>query len=358
MKREEDVYPPPKWIAWEVTQRCNLTCIHCRCSSDESAHEGVFSTQAAFALIDDIARITRPVLVLSGGEPLLRKDIFEIAGYATSRGFRTCMATNGLLVNSETCTRMKRAGIQMVALSLDGPNAMVHDSFRRVDGAFASVLEAARLLKENDIPFLINSSFTRRNAAFIPDTFRLAKSLGAHAWYMFIIVPMGRGKDLLDELISQPQYDEILKWHYELESFEQEVLLRPTCAPHYFRLCAQLSRAEGKPRRMRSLALSTGAHKGCVAGQTICMIDAFGYVHPCSYLEPVAGNVLERPFEEIWQSSELLCRLREAYKGRCGVCEYRNICGGCRARALTMKGDILEEDPLCHYVPVRMHGIL
>lgn len=345
----------PKWIAWEITRRCNLDCVHCRCSSNPDAPAGEWTTRRAMIFLEELASWVKPVLVLSGGEPLTRPDIFDIARRGTDLGLRMCMATNGTLVTKEVCRLIRDAGIRMVSLSLDGPTPEIHDDFRRMPGAFEGAVRAARLLREDGIPFLINSSFTRRNRHVIAETFHLAKALGVTAWYMFMIVPTGRGEELLRELISQPDYDEILEWHYEQERREPDILMRPTCAPHYYRLVAQLARRDGSRFRRRDLTFSTGSGKGCVAGQTICLIDAFGEVHPCSYMEQSAGNVLERPFRDIWQSSSLLQSLRDydSYKGRCSVCEFRNVCGGCRARAYAYTADILEEDPLCDYVPVR-----
>lgn len=345
----------PKWIAWEITRRCNLDCVHCRCSSHPEAPSGSWTTARALAFLDELATWVKPVVVLSGGEPLLRPDIFEIARRGTELGLRMCLATNGTLVTPAICGAMKEAGIRMVSLSLDGPTAEVHDDFRRMPGAFDGAVRAARLLRDHGIPFLVNSSFTNRNKHTIGETFRLAKSLGATAWYLFMIVPTGRGEDLLRELIRQPDYDEILQWHYEQERREHDTLMRPTCAPHYYRVVLQLARRDGSRFRRRDLTFSTGSGKGCVAGQTICLIDAFGEVHPCSYMEQSAGNVLERPFRDIWEASPLLLSLRDfdAYKGRCGACEYRSVCGGCRARAFVNTGDILEEEPLCDYVPTR-----
>jgi radical SAM protein with 4Fe4S-binding SPASM domain len=346
----------PKWIAWETTQRCNLNCQHCRCSSDLDAPFGDFTTDKARALIDQIAEWVQPVMVLSGGEPLMRPDIFDIAAHGTARGLRMCMATNGLLVTDETCARMKDTGIRMVSLSLDGPNAQVHDDFRRVRGAFDATLAAAARLRAHGIPFLINSSFAKHNQHAIGDTFRLARSLGATAWYMFMIVPTGRGAELLDGLIAQPDYDAILEWHYEQEKRESEILMRPTCAPHYYRVVPQLALKDGSRFKRRDLTFSTGAGKGCVAGQTICLIDAFGNVRPCSYMEQVAGNVFRQPFREIWETSPLLLRMRDfdSYGGRCGACEFRNVCGGCRARAYAVTGDVFAEEPFCDYVPLKM----
>ncbi len=346
----------PKWIAWETTRRCNLNCIHCRCSSDESAPEGAFTTDKALRLIDDIASFVQPVLVLSGGEPLMRKDIFDLAAYGTSKGFRMCMATNGVLVTDEACRRMKDVGIRMVSLSLDGPNAAIHDDFRRMPGAFEGTVRAAHLFREHGIPFLFNSSFTKRNQPYIGDTFRLAKDLGATAWYMFMIVPTGRGQELFEELIDAEHYDMILEWHYEQEKREKDILMRPTCAPHYYRLVPQLAARDGSRFKRRDLTFSTGAGKGCVAGQTICLIDAFGEVHPCSYMEQSAGNVLQQPFRTIWEESPLMKSMRdfEGYHGRCGACEFKRVCGGCRARAYAMTGDVLGEEPFCNWIPVKM----
>lgn len=343
----------PKWIAWESTRRCNLQCIHCRCSSDLNASEGDFTTTEAFRLIDDICSVSRPVLVLSGGEPLLREDIFDIAAYGTEQGLRMCMATNGTLVTDSVCRAMKSSGIRMVSLSLDGSSARIHDDFRRCPGAFDATLQAADTLRRNGIPFLVNSSFTQRNKADIAATFQLAKKLGAVAWYLFMIVPTGRGEDILDELISGAAYEEILAWHYRQERDEHDILMRPTCAPHYYRIAPQLARAEGVSLERRSLSFSTGGGKGCLAGQSICFIDAFGELKPCSYFPRSVGNVKQTSFRQLWFESPLLNELRDfsCYRGKCGVCEYLRVCGGCRARADAVFGDYLAEEPFCSYEP-------
>ncbi|APG24132.1 MAG: radical SAM protein [Syntrophotalea acetylenica] len=343
----------PKWIAWETTRRCNLQCIHCRCSSDSHASEGNFSTREAFALIDDICTVSRPVMVLSGGEPLLRKDIFEIADYGTAQGLRMCMATNGTLITDSVCRDMLATGIRMVSLSLDGSSAAVHDDFRRCPGAFDAVVQAAGILRRNGIPFLVNSSFTKRNQSDIAATFQLAKKLGAQAWYLFMIVPTGRGESIMEELISGPDYEEILAWHYRQERDEKDILMRPTCAPHYYRIAPQLAQAEGRSLERRSLSFSTGGGKGCLAGQSICFIDAFGEVKPCSYFPRSAGNIKNTPFRRLWFDAPILRQLRDfsLYRGKCGNCEYLRVCGGCRARADAVYGDYLAEEPFCSYQP-------
>ena len=346
----------PKWIAWETTQKCNLKCVHCRCSSDMTSSEGDFTTEEGEKLLKEIADFSKPVVVLSGGEPLLRQDIFELAEYGNSLGLRMCMATNGALVTDEVCEKMKKADIKMVSLSLDGSSAAVHDDFRSSPGAFDGVVRAAEHFRRHGIKFLINSSFTKRNQHDIANTFKVAKSLGATAWYMFMIVPTGRGEEIMNELISKEDYEEILDWHYQQEKLEDDILMRPTCAPHYYRIVPQKAKAEGVKFERRSLTFSTGGGKGCIAAQTICLIDCFGNVKPCSYFHRTAGNVKLTPFREIWENSEIFKDLRnfKAYKGKCGECEYLNVCGGCRARADAVSGDYMAEEPFCNYVPIKV----
>ncbi len=346
----------PKWIAWEITRRCNLHCIHCRSSSEEVVNDHPDpKKEECIRIIDDITSFAKPVMVLTGGEPLLRKDFFEIAKYGTQKGLRVCLATNGTLVNDEICQKLKEVDIKMVSLSLDGPNEDIHDDFRKQKGAFKATINAAKLFKKHDIPFLINSSFTKRNQNTIQEVYKLAKELGATAWYMFMIVPTGRAEELLNELISREDYEKILNWHYDMEKNEKDVLVRPTCAPQYYRIILERSKKEGEKFERRTLKFSTGGSKGCIAGQLICIINVDGDVLPCSYFPLPAGNIKKQSFKDIWENSELLKNLRNfsSYKGRCGVCEYVNVCGGCRARAYCLKDDYMEEDPYCKYIPRR-----
>ncbi len=344
----------PKWIAWEITRRCNLGCVHCRSSSEMEVQEHPdFSFEQAKSILDDISSYANPVMVLSGGEPLLREDVFDIAEYGSSKGLRMCLATNGTLVTQEVCKKIKEADIKMVSLSLDGAKAETHDDFRNQKGAFDGTMNAIKLFNENGIPFLINSSFTVRNREEIPEIYKLVKGLGATAWYMFMIVPTGRGEDIMEELIPEEVYDEILEWHYEVEKNENDILMRPTCAPHYYRIVRQKAKEEGSKFKRRNLKFSTGGSKGCLAGQLICLIDVDGEVLPCSYFPKSAGNVIQTPFKEIWEESDFFLKLRDfkGYKDNCGKCEYVNVCGGCRARAYAMTGDYLAQEPFCSYVP-------
>jgi len=345
----------PKWIAWEVTGRCNLDCVHCRSSSNIDAAAGDWTLDEAKGLIDEIAEYSKPVVVLSGGEPLMRPDLFEIAQYGTDKELRMCIATNGTLINDEICEKMKETNIRMVSLSLDGSTPETHDDFRQEKGCFEGVLRGAEFLNKHEIPFLVNSSFSKRNQADIPNVYKLAKKIGATAWYMFMIVPTGRGEEMMSELIPKEDYDELLAWHFDTEYEETEMLMRPTCAPHYYRVQQQRAKELGLDFERRALKFGTGGGKGCIAGQSICMIDRFGEVQPCSYFPESAGNVKKQSFASIWEDSKLMNDMRDfdSYTGRCGECEYLNICGGCRARADAVHHDYMAEEPFCDYVPIR-----
>lgn len=346
----------PKWIAWEITRRCNLHCVHCRSSSElEVQGHPDFSLEEGKCILDEIHAYANPVMVLSGGEPLLRPDVFTLARYGTELGLRMCLATNGMLVTPEVCKEIKSSGIKMVSLSLDGATAAVHDNFRSQPGAFEGVMRAIHLFNEHGIPFLINSSFTKRNKDDIPRIYQLVKSLGATAWYLFMIVPTGRGEDIMEELIPAEEYEDILNWHYDMEKEEQDLLVRPTCAPQYYRIVLQRSKADGDQFKRRSLKFSTGGSKGCLAGQLICLIDVDENILPCSYFPLSAGNLRTQSFKEIWETSPLMLDLRnfKGYKDNCGKCEYIQVCGGCRARAYAVSGDYLAGEPFCTYQPRR-----
>ncbi len=339
-------------MAWEVTARCNLHCIHCRAAAGSDIPEGIFTLERARAFLDHIAEFASPVIVLTGGEPLLHAHLPEIMAHGTSKGFRMCLATNGTLLTGKVCGRLIDAGVKMVSLSLDGATASVHDDFRQQEGAFEGAMQGISCLKRNGIPFLINSSFTQRNLSDVESTFELAKRLGAKAWYMFCVVPVGRGEEITAELLSPEQYRDLLNWHIEMERREEEnggtILVRPTCAPQYYRLIAE-AQAAGRPVARRSLSFSTGGAKGCVAGQSIVLIEASGDVKPCSYFPEAAGTILTTPFQEIWSDAELFRKLRDpaSYTGVCGKCPHLSVCGGCRVRAHFAGNGFFGQDPLC-----------
>ena len=342
-----------KWLAWEITSRCNLSCIHCRSSSTMQKEENELTTKEAFKLLDDLAEFAKPTIVLSGGEPLLRKDVYEIARYGAEKGIRMTLATNGTLVNDEIAKKIKDSGIKSCSLSLDGATPEVHDNFRKQKGAFKSVMRCIEIFKKHNIPFLINSSFTKRNQKDIAETLRMATELGAMAWFMFVIIPTGRGAGVTEEFIDKDTYVEILKWHYEREK-EGKIRMRPVCAPFYFRLKKEWGDKENI--KDKSSPLGFISDRGCIGAVGGVFVSKEGMVTPCSYFPFEVGHVRKNSIREIWENSPRLNELRDFdnYQGDCHYCEYRVVCGGCRALAYFFKGNHLEKDPYCDYKPKRI----
>jgi heme b synthase len=341
----------PRLIAWEVTRTCNLACIHCRAAAQDRVYEGELSTEEAFAFLDNVATFAKPIIILTGGEPLLRQDIFEIAAHGKAKGFRMTMAPNGTLITPEKARRMVEAGIERISISLDGATAASHDAFRQVPGAFDGALRGIACAREVGLEFQINTSITQQNLAEIPDIQKLAVELGAVAHHIFLLVPTGRGKDLAEQAIDAQQYEKTLHWFYEQKD-QVPLQLKATCAPHYYRILRQRARAEGKKVDMQTFGLDA-VTRGCLGGIGFCFVSHVGQVQPCGYLELNCGNIREQPFREIWETSEVFRNLRDPsrYQGKCGHCEFQKVCGGCRARAYESTGDYLAPEPLCLYQP-------
>ena len=386
-------------IFWEVTKGCNLRCVHCRATATELSSPSDLSTQKALGIIDQIAAAANPILVLSGGEPLFRSDIFQLARYATDKGLRVALATNGTLVTKEIARMIVDAGVKRVSISLDGADADTHDSFRGIPGAFDAAVYGLRNLKTLGMSVQINMTIARHNAHQLPQVLELAKSLGADALHTFLLVPVGCGVDIADEQMVPPaEYEKMLNWFYD-RSLEGGIELKATCAPHYFRVVRQRRAAEGRSARAAAEAHSAqpasnqaaigptdmmmpgatgillkpnaspvGHHtghpsghpsdmnamtKGCLAGTGVCFISHEGEVFPCGYLPVIAGDLRQQNFADIWDNAEVFRQLRETdnLKGKCGCCEFRNVCMGCRARAFAATGDFLDEEPFCVYEP-------
>jgi heme b synthase len=349
-KKSGILKPDLRMIAWEITRSCNLNCIHCRAAAERGPYQGELATEECFRFIDEVAAFSRPVLILTGGEPLLREDIFEIASYSTRKGLRVVMAVNGTLLSAEKAQAAKQAGIQRVSISLDGAAAETHDRFRGVIGAFAGAMEGISYLKEAGLAFQINTTVTKRNLTEIESILQLAIQLGATAHHIFLLVPTGRGKELAGEDVSPEAYERTLVWFAEQED-KAPLQLKATCAPQYYRIIHQ--QGDAKDRKGQGEGLHTFT-RGCLGGISFCFLSHQGDVQPCGYLEIIGGNIKERPFQEIWEKAEVFQRLRDInlLKGKCGQCEYRAVCGGCRARAYALHGNYLEEEPLCPYEPL------
>jgi len=343
---------PLRMVAWELTRSCNLACVHCRASAERGPYPGELSTGEVFRVMDEIADVGKPVIILTGGEPLLRPDIFELAAYGTGKGFRMVMATNGTLFNEETVPRMKASGIQRISISLDGPNAETHDAFRKVEGSFEGSLQGIQMARKGGLEFQINTTITRINLHLIPDILKLAVDLGAVALHIFLLVPTGRGKELQEQEISAEDYEKTLHWFYD-QVEKVPLQLKATCAPHYYRILRQRAKEEGKKVTQKEFGLDAMT-RGCLGGISFCFISNRGQVQPCGYLELNCGNVREKSFQEIWSSSGIFQNLRntDGYEGKCGRCEFRKVCGGCRARAYEISGNYMAEEPYCIYEPL------
>ena len=301
--------------------------------------------------MDEIGSFAAPIIILTGGEPLLRPDIFEIAAYGNRKGFRMTMAVNGTLLSAEKTKQMLKAGIQRISVSIDGASAASHDSFRKVEGAFEGALQGISYAREAGLDFQINTTITRQNLHELQPIQELAVSLGAVAHHIFLLVPMGRGKDLADTAIDAKQYEKTLHWFYEQKD-RVPLQLKATCAPHYYRILRQRAKSEGHDVDFRTFGLDA-VTRGCLGGIGFSFISHLGQVQPCGYLELDCGNVREKPFREIWEASPIFQNLRDfrKYEGKCGRCKYVQVCGGCRARAYESTGNYLAPEPLCLYQP-------
>ncbi len=386
----------PRLIFWEVTKGCNLRCIHCRATATELMSPADLPTDKALNIISQIADFGSPILVLSGGEPLYRQDIFHLAEYATSRGLRTALATNGTLVTRDVAEKIKNAGIKRVSISLDGADAITHDTFRGIPGAFEAAIYGMRNLQQLGVSVQINTTIARHNAHQLPDVLDLARRLGADALHTFLLVPVGCGVDIAaEQMVAPEEYERMLNWFYD-QSLEGGIELKATCAPHYFRVMRQRKAADriagrehpapapshphdigptdmtmpgstgislkpGGGPPVRPHGPSRGGHpgdmnamtKGCLAGTGVCFISHEGEVFPCGYLPAIAGDLRKQSFAEIWNDSAVFGQLRDDdnLKGKCGCCEFRHVCMGCRARAYAASGDFLAEEPFCVYEP-------
>lgn len=341
----------PRLVAWEVTRSCNLACVHCRASSLNRSYENELSTQESFDFLDEIGTFASPIIILTGGEPLLRPDIFQIAAYGNQKGFRMTMAVNGTLLTADTAQKMLAAGIQRISVSIDGATAASHDAFRQVAGAFDGALRGLADARRAGLEFQINTSITQTNLHELPAIQELAVELGAVAHHIFLLVPMGRGKDLSEQSISAEQYEKALHWFYDQRD-RTPLQLKATCAPHYYRILRQRAKSEGREVSFQTFGLDAMT-RGCLGGVGFVFVSHVGQVQPCGYLELNCGNIREQRFRDIWATSPIFTDLRDfkKYEGKCGRCQYISVCGGCRARAYETTGNYLAAEPLCLFQP-------
>lgn len=353
-------------LFWETTAGCNLECIHCRrLDVSQQLMKTDMTTDEALRFVRQLAAFAKPILVLSGGEPLFRPDIFEIASGARECGLPVALATNGTLINETMAQRIVDAGIRRVAISIDGADEGTHDAFRRQPGSLAAALRGFRHLRARGMSMQINCTVTKHNVHQVETLYAKALELGADALHLFMLVPVGCGVQIAQSnMLPAEEYERVLNWMYDKTQLHQ-IHLKATCAPHYFRVMRQRaavdhihvtptqgSHAARHPGGSHNMAALT---KGCLAGSQICFVSHTGEVFPCGYLPVSAGNVKRESMREIWESSPLFQELRDDdhLEGKCGACEFKRICMGCRARAFYASGNYMAEEPFCIYEPVR-----
>ncbi len=353
-KAADILQPKLQLVAWEITRSCNLSCAHCRASSVEEKYPGELTTRECYRVIDEISEIGKPILILTGGEPLARADFAEIGKYAIGRGFRVVMGTNGTLITPEIAAALKDIPLSRIAISLDFPTEELQDKFRGKTGAYRAALSGIARAREAGLEIQINSTITKLNAPLLDELIELALRVGASAFHPFLLVPTGRGKGLESVELSPQEYEDTLNRIYDKQQeLGDKLFFKPTDAPHYLRVMKQRQTGNPTPPPMTSGHPGNAITRGCLAGTGFCFISHIGKVQGCGYLTAEAGDVKKQSFGQIWTESKLFRDLRDLskIKGKCGQCEYKRICGGCRARAYERTGDYLESEPYCIYQP-------
>jgi radical SAM protein with 4Fe4S-binding SPASM domain len=313
-------------VAWEVTAACNLSCGYCRASASSLPDADELSTEEALSFLGSIAPL-QPMLILSGGEPLLRPDIFQIARHGKALGMRVSLASNGTVITPQVADEIAASGISRVSISLDGATPEKHD-LSRGKGSFQAAMRGIDNLR-GKVDFQINNTLTCKNESDVAAIFDLAQRVGACALHFFFLVATGRGREA--DLISPERQERLLR------EIDRVRALRPlevhvTCAPQYARITRQ----------------GRGRAGGCLAGKSFVFVSRKGDVYPCGYFPLRVGNIREKNFTDIWENAAQLRALRERnLKGKCGRCSYSSVCGGCRARAYAETGDFLGQDPAC-----------
>ena len=322
-------------VSWMTTNKCNLTCKHCYQDACPDACANELTTDEARTLIDQIAAAGFKIMIFSGGEPLMRPDIYDLVAYAASKGLRPVFGTNGTLITPEVAGRLKECGACAMGISLDSLDRAKHDSFRGLEGAWDATVAGMRACREVGLPFQIHTTVLDWNEHEVCDITDFAVEHGAIAHYIFFLIPVGRGKYITDTSLKVAANERLLR-QIMAKQAEVSIDVKPTCAPQFTRVAEQLG-------------VKTRFERGCLAGLTYCIVSPEGVVRPCAYMTEEAGNVREQPFDEIWKTRPVVERLRtREYGGSCGTCDFRAGCGGCRARAAYYHdGDFMAQDDYC-----------
>jgi radical SAM protein len=336
-------------VIWEMTQACDLSCMRCRANAHAKRHPLELSTAEAFHLIDQIAQMRVPLLVLTGGDPLKRPDLMPIVEYACRRGVRTSLTPSATpLLTRDAIFQLKSAGLLRLALSLDGSTPQLHDGFRRVAGSYKQTLEAVRWCHEAGLPVQVNTTVSRYNVADLDNMIQLLAALRVVLWSVFFLVPTGRGQST--GLLNADEHEAVFATLYNA-SRHVKFHIKTNEGQHYRRYVLQ--QKARKPETSTEEELIGRAPGGVNDGKAFMFVSHTGEVYPSGFLPLSAGNVLWEPLPEIYRNSSLFLSLRDSskLKGKCGRCEFKDVCGGSRARAFAVSGDPLAEEPCCAYTP-------
>lgn len=351
--KERDYAVSPFIVVWELTRACALQCLHCRAEAQYASDPAQLTFEEGKRLIDDIAEMDRPLLVFTGGDPLMRRDLFELAEYAVQeKGLSVSMTPSATpKVTFQAVRRAKEAGLARWAFSLDGSTAEVHDHFRGTAGSYEMTQRGIGYLQELGIPIQINTTVSRYNLHDLPLIAEVVREMGAVLWSLFFLVPVGRG--MKADMITPEQHEEVMTWLYQVNQ-QMPYDVKVTEAPHFRRVWNQLSKRETMPRDARTKKRPDWlgrAPKGVNDGDGFVFVSHIGDVYPSGFLPVKAGNVREGSLRQIYREAPVMKQLRDKslLKGKCGRCPYKEICGGSRARAYGVTGDYLESDPYCAY---------
>ncbi len=359
----------PFIVIWEVTRACQLKCVHCRADAQLTKDPRELNHEEGINLIDQIYNMGNPMLVFSGGDCMMREDLMELADYAVKKGMRVSMVPSATdNVTKEKMKQAKDVGLSRWGFSLDAPNAEIHDAFRGVPGSFDMTIEKIKYLNELEMPLQINTVISRYNYDHLEEMSKLVAELGAVMWYIFLLVPTGRGQE--DKCITPAEHEKVFRWLYQL-SKTAPYDIKTTAAQHYRRVVLQEKARDhvidrGEIRYEDTMTMDQEgiidglkrAPQGVNDGNGFIFVDHIGDVLPSGLLPIVVGNVREQPLATIYRESEVLKNLRQPdkYKGKCGVCEFNKICGGSRSRTYAVTGDYMESEPYCVYIPKAMRG--
>ena len=350
----------PFTIAWELTRACAYACVHCRADAQPHRDPRELSTTEAKALIERLAAFgNNPILIFTGGDPLMRPDVFELIAYAAERGLRCSLTpTATALPTRERLEKALQAGIRRVALSLDAPRAEIHDDFRKVKGSWQRTMDTLHRVHDVGLSVQVNTTVAKHNIDILHEMVPFIQEVGAVQWSVFFLVPTGRA--MVEQMVSAEQHEQVFNWLYDLAQIAP-FDIKATAAPMYRRVAIERKRAQndGKPVTFQGAGFqyADGLHrptKGVNDGNGFLFISHIGDIQPSGFLPITTGNVRTDDIVEVYRHSNLFSDLRDPnkLKGKCGVCEYREVCGGQRGRAYGVTGDYLESDPACAYMPV------